>query len=139
MTATSLSSPSYFAGPYDETMSMMVEARNYMAYTIGKERAGITGIDGLTISCESMRVTTRLAHVLAWLAIRRAVHEGEISEEEALNDRYRLPSEGVCLDDGNADSPFLPRGLRGLLARSLALYSRIARLEDQMLRRKEAA
>ena len=120
---------------YDETMSLMVEARNYMRYVEFRERGRVEANTGLRMSCEAMRVTSRLTQVMAWLLMQRAVEEGEITAEQALDESNRLSGGKVCLDDTYAEDNNLPRGLRSLMDRSLRLYSRIVRLESQMVER----
>ena len=130
-----MSSPAYFRRTYDETMDLMVEARNYMTYVERRERERAGAVAGLRISCEAMRVTSRLTQVMAWLMMQRAVHDGEIAAEDALAEVNRLSGEEVCLDQSFATDAVLPNGLRSLLDRSLSLYQRVARLEQQMIGR----
>jgi regulator of CtrA degradation len=120
---------------YDETVDLMVEARNYMQYVENRERARVDAIAGLRLSCEAMRVTSRLTQVMAWLMMQRAVHEGEISADEAVSEHNRLSGADVCLDVSFADDASLPRGLKSLLSRSYLLYLRIFHLEEQILSR----
>jgi regulator of CtrA degradation len=131
-----MGSAAYFRRTYDETMDLMVEARNYMAYVERRERSRAGAVAGLRMSCEAMRVTSRLTQVMAWLMMRRAVHEGEVSHEEAMAEQYRLSGADVCLDESFAADETLPGGLRSLMDRSLRLYVRVARLEEQMLSRQ---
>lgn len=127
--------PTYFRRTYDETMDLMVEARNYMAYVERRERLRANVMCGLRMSCEAMRVTSRLTQVMAWLMMQRAVHEGEMEVAEALADGNRLSGGEVCLDDSFSGDESLPGGLRSLLDRSFHLYQRVARLEAQMVQR----
>lgn len=127
--------PTYFRKTYDETIDLMVEARNYMAYVERRERERAGAHAGLRMSCEAMRVTSRLTQVMAWLMMQRAVHEGEVEAGEALADANRLSGADVCLDETFAADQTLPRSLRSLLDRSFRLYQRIARIEEQMVGR----
>lgn len=127
--------PIFFHRTYDEAMTLMVEARNYMAFVDARERRRRGGVEGLRMSCEAMRVTSRLTQVMAWLMMQRAVEEGEVSAEQALDEPHRLAGAEVCLDEGFNDDT-LPKGLRSLLERSLSLYVRVSRLEAQMLERR---
>lgn len=127
--------PAFFRRTYDETMDLMVEARNYMAYVERRERERAGVVTGLRMSCEAMRVTSRLTQVMAWLMIQRAVHEGEIDPVEAAAEHHRLSGGDVCLDSSFTDDETLPGGLRSLLDRSFRLYQRVARLEEQMISR----
>lgn len=127
--------PAFFRRTYDETLDLMVEARNYLAYVDRRDRRRADAVAGLRMSCEAMRVTSRLTQVMAWLMLQRAVHEGEIEVEDALTEDNRLSGADVCLDVTFTTDETLPGGLRSLLDRSFRLYQRVARLEEQMLRR----
>lgn len=125
----------FFRRTYDETLDLMVEARNYLAYVERRERERADIVGGLRMSCEAMRVTSRLTQVMAWLMLQRAVYEGEIEVEDALTEPNRLSAAEVCLDETYSTDHTIPGGLRSLLDRSFHLYQRVARLEEQMLRR----
>jgi regulator of CtrA degradation len=127
--------PAFFHRTYDEAMTLMVEARNYMSYVErrDRERAGV--FVGLRMSCEAMRVTSRLTQVMAWLLTQKAVHEGEMSVEQSLAEASRLSAADVCLDETYSRDETLPNGLRSLMDRSRRLYVRITRLEQMMVER----
>lgn len=127
--------PTYFRRTYDETMNLMVEARNYLTFVDRRERECAGALVGLRMSCEAMRVTSRLTQVMAWLMMQRAVHEGEVEVEDALTEGNRLAGGNVCLDDTFSRDENLPGGLRSLLDRSFRLYVRVVRLEEQMVER----
>ncbi|MGE5548052.1 MAG: DUF1465 family protein [Solirubrobacterales bacterium] len=131
-----MQSPPFIRRTYDETVNLMVEARNYMAYVERGERERVELTTGLRMSCEAMRITSRLTQVMAWLMMQRAVEEGEIPPEQALAEENRLSGSDVCTDVTFAEDEALPNGLRSLLDRSLRLYMRVARIEEQMLRHR---
>ncbi len=116
---------------YDEAMSLLVEARNYLRFR-QSDVFRVPPVERLKLTREAFRVTSRLTQVMAWLLLRRAVIEGEIPDEDARRPERRLAGHDVCL--GNADDlgDWLPSGMEGLLDRSRALYERIDRL-DRML------
>ncbi len=118
---------------YDEALTLMVEARNYVAYVEPRYRGRFRDMDSLRLSCEAMRVTSRLTQVMAWLMMQRAAQDGEVSVEEALAEHNRLAGQDVCLNDTAHDDETLPASLRSLLERSHNLYARIARLESMVL------
>lgn len=122
-----------FTHTYDETLDMIVEARNYMVHMEqpwgGRRRR--SGTD-LRFSCEALRVTSRLTQVMAWLMLQRAVHSGEITVEEACQDCNRLSGREVCLSTDAMHDDSLPAGLRSLLDRSYRLYQRVSRLEEMV-------
>lgn len=125
----------FFRRTYDETMTLMVEARNYVAFAERRERERVDGMVGLRMSCEAMRVTSRLTQVMAWLMMQRAVHEGEVNVEDSLREECRLSGTDVCLDETFSGDETLPNPLRSLMDRSYRLYVRVARLEEMMVRR----
>jgi regulator of CtrA degradation len=119
--------PIFFTGVYDEAFRLLVEARDYVASTIG-DKAEDTDIC-LAMSFETTRLTSRLTHVMAWLLVQRAVHSGEMTIADALEDEHRLSGQKVCLTtDGVADIT-LPATLGSLLNRSHGLYLRVQRLD----------
>jgi regulator of CtrA degradation len=120
----------YFDRTYDEVIALMQEARGYFIERQRQGGAGSHAAMQLVASCEAMRVTARLAQVLAWLLVQKAVHAGEISPAEAVAQHRRLGGRSVCAVEGPWHELGLPQGLQGLLARSLALYNRVARLDD---------
>lgn len=128
-----------FTRTYDETLSMIVEARNYMTHAEPRVSLRRRGGPDLRFSCEALRVTSRLTQVMAWLMLQRAVLYGEISAEEACLDCNRLSGREVCLDTDSMEDDSLPDGLRSLLDRSYRLYQRVSRLEEMVLVRVEVA
>ncbi|MBC8793130.1 MAG: DUF1465 domain-containing protein [Tagaea sp. CACIAM 22H2] len=116
---------------YDETMGLLLSARHYCAAVQPRETAPSDPNDRLHLNCEAMRLTTRLAQVMAWLLAQRAVAEGELSAEKARTPDYRLGAHEVCLADTTAQVNELSPRLGDLMARSLNLFERIARLDSQ--------
>ena len=124
-----------FTPPYDEALDMIVEARNYMAFTEPRENRQCDGGRDLNYTTEALRVTSRLLQVIAWLKLVRAMQHGEISLEEVCLNRNRLAGQDVCLAT-TIDGNFVPpTGLQSLLDRSHELYSRVSRLEQMLLKR----
>ena len=118
---------------YDETLTLLVTARDYMSYAVPAARSDLEPAQRLQVSCEAMRVTARLSHVMAWLLAQKAVQAGEITSRAAA-EAYRLSEDDVCLMEGGTEPPGLPAGLKDLLDKSRALYVRVTRL-DQLVRR----
>lgn len=117
---------------YDEALALVLEARNYIAVIERRERRLRGPAAALKMSCEALRITSRLTQVMAWLLAQKAVRAGEITQEEAMGDKHRLGGETVCLDVSLLDDEDLPEALRDLGRRSLWLYQRVARLERMM-------
>ncbi|HYC05578.1 MAG TPA: DUF1465 family protein [Azospirillaceae bacterium] len=127
----------FFDRTYDETMSLLLETRNYIAYHEAADQRGLAPALRLQLSYESMRVTSRLTQVMAWLLAQKAVHAGEMTAAQALGEEFSLSGGTVCTDPSGPDNPELPSGLRSLLERSHSLYMRVQRLEE-MYRRSAA-
>ena len=121
----------------DETLALLVRARDYMSYAVPANQNGLLPAQRLQISCEAMRVTARLSHVMAWLLAQKAVQAGEISSAAAAA-AYRLDEADKGLLESSAEqSVALPEGLRDLLEKSRALYVRVTRL-DALVQRAAA-
>ncbi|TAN45298.1 MAG: DUF1465 family protein [Rhodospirillales bacterium] len=126
--------PVYFRRTYNEALALVEEARNYVAYVEPRDRRRLGTGARLEVSCESLRVTSRLTQVMAWLMLQRAVEEGEISQDEAVRPDNRLGGQDVCLAEKARFMDELPNSLKSLMDRSLRLYIRISRLENQILK-----
>ena len=124
----------FFNRTYDETMALLIEARNYIAYNEAADQRGLSPQARLQVSYESLRVTSRLTQVMAWLLAQKAVHAGELTPRQVATDEYALSGGVVCTDPSGPENEELPSGLRSLLERSHKLYMRVARLDEQVRR-----
>ena len=122
----------FFSRTYDEALVLVVEARDYLVNNLATDRGEASFGDRVIYDCETMRLTTRLTQVMAWLLIQRAVHEGEIGADEAKQEECRLGGREVCLDNDLDMVAALPAHLGALMGRSLTLYQRIARLDEMV-------
>jgi len=84
----------------------------------------------LAYASESMRLTTRLMQVASWLLVQRAVREGDMPPEAALDAGYRLGAEAD--DDSAGVVDILPAPLATLLDRSERLFERVRHLDARM-------
>jgi regulator of CtrA degradation len=80
----------------------------------------------IALSCEALRTTTRMMHVLAWLLNQRAYFRGEMSEFQ-LRRHGRLPPQQTTGDP--AQIARLDPELRDLVMRTQRFYERIARID----------
>ena len=124
----------FFDKTYDEAYDLLLEARSYVRHGARAEASGLSNQERLRFALESMRVTSRLGQIMAWLLTEKAVFAGELSRDEALVQNGSLGELDVCLDDRDELRAGLPPQLTSLMDRSLALYVRVARL-DEMSRR----
>ncbi len=112
---------------YVEAMVLADEARSYFDEAGRGEREALDPRTRVGFSCESMKVTTRLMHVIAWLLTQRAVQAGELRASDALDPDRRLGDAPVT-DVGLLD--LLPPRARRLIEASTDLYRRVARLDQ---------
>lgn len=81
----------------------------------------------IALSCEALRTTTRMMHVLAWLLNQRSYFRGEMSEFQ-LRRHGRLPPQQTVPDP--AQLARLDPELRDLVRRTQRFYERIARIDS---------
>jgi len=102
------------------------------AYLDGEGRRASRGLPAqvtVLYATESMRLTTRLLELASWLLIRRAVKEGELTEEEAARKQARVKLQRLGRPSHIGGFDDLPDGLRDLIQSSFALYDRIVQLD----------
>lgn len=116
---------------YDETLGLLMSARHYCSAVQPGERLKDERNDRIQLNCEAMRLTTRLAQVMAWLLAQRAVDVGELSPAQARAPKYRLSAHEICLVDTTERARALSPKLGDLMARSLELFERVARLDAE--------
>ncbi len=133
---TDSASITFFNKLYDETLTLLVETRNYVLYHDHTDHRQLPPWQRLCVTHESMRITSRLTQVMAWLLAQKAVHAGEMTQAEAAAN-YALGGEAVCLEAGGEHDETIPAGVRGLLERSRNLYVRVQRL-DRMIQDQQA-
>lgn len=111
---------------YTESMLLADDARGYFD-AVGREQREMLGaLDRVVFSCESLKVTTRLMHAIAWLLTQRAVAAGEIGEGDARHPSRRL-GEAPVTEAGTLDA--MPVAAQHLILASIDLHRRIARLD----------
>lgn len=115
-----------FDSLYMEAMVLADEARAYFDEVGRAERDALDPIVRVGFSCESLKVTTRLMHIIAWLLTQRAVDAGEIRARDALDPSRRL-GDAPASDIG--DQGRLPDRARTLILSSIDLYRRVQRLD----------
>jgi regulator of CtrA degradation len=111
---------------YVEAMLLADEARAYFDEIGRDERDALTALSRVAFSCESLKVTTRLMHIIAWLLTQRAVQAGEIAPGEALRPSRRL---GEAPETDDAVLAMMPAQAATIMLTSIDLYRRVARLD----------
>ena len=111
---------------YVEAMVLADEARSYFDQEAEADRAKMAPDLRVHFACESLRVTTRLMHVIAWLLTQRAVAAGELSSTEAREPDRRL---GDAPESDQLLARTFPEAARELVRTSQELYDRVRRLD----------
>lgn len=129
---TSFAATAFFKRTYEEAHELLRESRDWLKLQAGPAARGLEPAAALVFAHETLRLTTRLTQVMAWLLAQRAAHAGEFDPAELREETWRLGARGLCLEPAPDAAEALPPALRALMARSEALYARIARLDDLM-------
>jgi regulator of CtrA degradation len=111
---------------YVEAMVLADEARSYFDVQAEEDRARLDPGVRVHFACESLRVTTRLMHIISWLLTQRAVSAGEISAADARHPDRRL---GEAPEPDLALARTFPDAARALIQASQELYDRVRRLD----------
>jgi regulator of CtrA degradation len=125
-----------FKAVFREGMALVEAAATYLDGEGRKEARKLRPPHSLAYATESMRLTTRLMQLASWLLIRRAVSEGELTPEQAIEEQRKVKLPVTVSDQPTRDLGQLPARLRELIEQSVKLQERVIRL-DQMLDLKE--
>jgi regulator of CtrA degradation len=115
---------------YTEAMLLADEARSYFDEAGRDERATLEPFARVGFACESLKVTTRIMHIVAWLLTQRAIESGEIPMREGRRVERRL---GSAQESDPEVVNKLPPSARKLIGASADLYARVKRLDEGVL------
>jgi regulator of CtrA degradation len=112
---------------YTEAMLLADEARSYFDEAGRNERDMLDPMLRVTFACESLKVTTRIMHIVAWLLTQRAIESGEIPEKDGRRPERRL---GHAKESENQTVAAMPAAAQRLIGASSDLYARIKRIDE---------
>ena len=112
---------------YTEAMLLADEARAYFDDAGRDARDDLDPFVRVGFACESLKVTTRIMHIVAWLLTQRAIESGEIPLRQSRRPERRL---GHANDSDQAIVTLLPEAAQRLIVSSADLYSRVKRLDE---------
>jgi regulator of CtrA degradation len=115
---------------YTEAMLLADEARAYFDDEGRDDRQTLEPFARVGFACESLKVTTRIMHIVAWLLTQRAVETGEIKSADGRRPERRL---GHANDSDPTVVDQLPESAKRLIGASVDLYSRVKRLDEGQL------
>lgn len=112
---------------YTEAMLLADEARSYFDDAGREDRATLEPFARVGFACESLKVTTRIMHIVAWLLTQRAIESGEIPMIEGRRPERRL---GHAQDSDPAVVSQLPHAAQRLINASADVYARVKRIDE---------
>jgi regulator of CtrA degradation len=112
---------------YTEAMLLADEARSYFDDMGRNDRSTLDPFARVGFACESLKVTTRIMHIVAWLLTQRAIESGEIPLSGGWRPGRRL---GHAQDSDAAVVVQLPEAAQRLIGASVDLYARIQRIDE---------
>ena len=112
---------------YTEAMLLADEARSYFDEAGRDERSTLEPFARVGFACESLKVTTRIMHIVAWLLTQRAIETGEIPNREGRRPERRL---GHAQESDSAVVSNLPPSAQKLINSSADLYARVKRIDE---------
>ena len=118
---------------YTEAMLLADEARTH--FDRDSASRGLPPEIAVAFSCESLKVTTRLMHSIAWLLNQKAIMAGEYEDDESMADARSL-GYSPASDQFQVDR--FPDASRELILATEDLYYRLERLSNRMLRESPA-
>ncbi|MEJ8574050.1 DUF1465 family protein [Microbaculum marinum] len=121
-----------FDGLFRDGMALLEETADYLDGPGRIESRNLSRLAGLAYATESMKLTTRLMQIASWLLLQRAANEGEMSTDQASEEKRKVRLEHP--EDRQQAEAFddLPAGLRELIGRSLRLQDRVRHLDMQL-------
>jgi regulator of CtrA degradation len=117
-----------FAGLFRDGMALVEETAAYLDGLGRRESKVLERTAALAYATESMRLTTRLMQLASWLLLHRAVNEGEMSLAQASREKTKVKLSATDTSD-ETTLAMLPKSLRELIVRSIALQNRVRRLD----------
>ncbi|MCT4654597.1 MAG: DUF1465 family protein [Cohaesibacter sp.] len=114
---------------FRDGMALVEEAADYLDGDGRDEAKNLPRVASLAYATESMRLTTRLMQMASWLLLQRAVNEGEMTAEQAGQEKNKVRLHGLSSAKDGPGWEELPPRLRELIEQSLHLQKRIRHLD----------
>jgi len=118
-----------FKDLFQDGMALVERAALYLETDGRSQSQHLPRTISLAYTAESMRLTTRLMHIASWLLYQRAVNEGEISPEIAIEEKAKFHFDAQTLSSTGAFFSELPLELQEICLHSLRIQHRIEHLD----------
>jgi regulator of CtrA degradation len=122
---------------FRDGMNLVEETAAYLDGDGRSDARDLPRVVSLTYATESMRLTTRLMQMASWLLLQRAVNEGEMSLEQASQEKTKIRINGIAPNMDGAGWDGLPEALKNLIQRSMRLQDRVQHI-DHLIYSSEA-
>lgn len=118
-----------FSSLFRDGMALVEETATYLDRQGRSDSRQLSRAGSLAYAAESMRLTTRLMQLAAWLLLQRAINDGEMSAERAAPEKAKVKLDGLASATKGSGWDDLPAQLQDLIGRSIDLQERIRRLD----------
>lgn len=128
-----------FKALFREGMTLVEDTAAYLDGPGRQESKDLPRASALAYATESMRLTTRLMQLASWLLLQRAVNEGELTTEQANEEKNKVRLTNLAPAPDDYSQAVLPERLVELIQASLRLQARIRHLDEASRRAPETA
>src|SRR6202453_3634982 len=124
-----LANSQVFATLFRDGMALVEETASFLDGSGRLESKKLERSASLVYATEIMRLTTRLMQLASWLLLHRALKEGEMTLAQANKEKTKVK---LSAAEPGPDEMLekLPPQLQDLIARSMALQTRVRRLDS---------
>ncbi|MGA0533434.1 DUF1465 family protein [Hansschlegelia sp. KR7-227] len=121
-----------FISLFREGMALVEETAAYLDGDGRGESRRLGRPESIAYATESMRLTTRLMQIASWLLVQRAVNEGEMSSDQARDEKQKVRLTPIVSTLAPDVFERLPERLRDLVERTGRLQERVQVLDVQL-------
>jgi regulator of CtrA degradation len=114
---------------YREGMGLIEDVAAYLDGKGRTESRGLPREASFVYATESMRLTTRLMQLASWLLLQRAVNEGELTAENARNEKEKVKFSSTPAERGGPGYAGLPEQLRVFIDKGDRLFERVQQFD----------
>lgn len=129
LTDLSFTEGKVFEKVFVDGMALVEETAAYLDGPGRKLSSSLPREASLTYAAWSMELTTRLMQAASWLVMQKAVRDGDMRREDAMQSKYRISRDEPALDAKAQRGRGLPDVFLDLVERSENLFERICRLD----------
>lgn len=114
---------------YREGMGLIEEVAAYLDGDGRDQSKGLSREASFLYATESMRLTTRLMQLASWLLLQRAVNEGEISTQQALDEKAKVKFSALPADRGGPGWDEVPERMKHYIDKGDRLFERVVKFD----------